>query len=109
MRRTLQSRDEIAVFTQCQAARKYGTVIGHGCARTIASWYASPADPAVCAFVGTGAVGDPAALFAALTEHGAMYESGTARHRRALEHLAVYLLLREDTAPVPGWSDLWAR
>ncbi|MCF2531169.1 hypothetical protein [Yinghuangia soli] len=106
----VQTEDERAVFTECRAARKYGSVISDACARTIASWYVddSDAESHGIAFMATGEVPDSGALFRELTGDGDRYVGASARHRRAIEQFAVYLLARTAAGPVPEWSALWA-
>ncbi len=94
------------MFTECRAARKYGLVISDGCARTIAGWYVdgSATGSAGNVFHATGEVIDVNRIFAEYTMGGIRYVGASARHRRAIEQFAVYLLTRTGRGPIPGWS-----
>lgn len=99
--------DEKAVFAEVRA-KSGREEISDACARTIASWYHDGGTSDTHAFVSTGAI-QADNLWRQFTDDCTLYESADANHKATLDALGTYLLNREDTGPVPGWSDLWIR
>lgn len=94
--------DETAVFAHCAEQSRLGELIGDGCARTIASWYAD--GPLTQSFATTGAVTD--GLWGELTRRSS---GANADHQGALSMLRAYLTSHQGRGPVPGWHELWIR
>lgn len=102
--------DEEIVYRNCKQAQEEKRDIDDATARVIAAWYTHDRYPAIEAFVSTGAIiCDPEQLSDDLSWRGALYDKGSTEHQTALDMLVSYLMNREDTGPVNGWSDLWVR
>lgn len=101
--------DSSAVFAEVNRCEDEGTIISHGCARTIASWWNNGADTTMYSFVSTGAIHnkDVDNLWARFEP-----DASDAEHSSPLQALRKYLEDRREKelfAPVGGWSDMWVR
>lgn len=102
--------DMSAVMAECRAAQSEEREISDGCARTIASLYATWADGA---FTTTGAIDNPDrvwwSLFGGPDHNGVSFYDGMGPARLLADMLGTYLVRAGRRGPVPGWSHVWAR
>lgn len=107
------SSDQEAVNTEVALASVEGREITDGCARTIASWYASGNETKGYAFVSTGAIKESGtAVWRSLTDMGrgpSAYDRATPADKLALDMLGTYLVNAGERGPVEGWSGVWVR
>jgi hypothetical protein len=89
-----------------EIAERFGSrEISDACARVIASWYHNGGVSDSYAFVSTGAIDDPSALWREMFPH---YSSDTmVLERRMADMLGTYLLHAGRRGPVKGWDSIW--
>ena len=105
-----ESGDTRAVAQALTDAYAYDTEISDGAARTIATWFHSPANgDAALRFIATGAItgGDDAVIRGLYSS--AEYDAMTPFDQECVSFLGTYLLNREERGAVANWSRLWVR
>ena len=100
---TVVKDDWSAVVRECRRAKREGTVISDGCARTVGALYHEALVSVT--FSTTGAV--PVDSHDLWSELFPDYDGLSGAAKTVADMMAVYLGNHAGRGPVPGWSSVW--